>query len=95
MGMTICPAQTGMNRKIQRAEKAAGDLRLTSGSSSICAASGRSWSGYQACERKAGELISHLEVLAQLERPGRLSPENRRRLEAGRAVVRTPGPWTR
>ena len=47
---------------------------------------------YQACERKAGELISHLEVLAQLERPGRLSPENRRRLEAGRAVVRDPRP---
>ena len=47
---------------------------------------------YQACERKAGELISHLEVLAQLERPGRLSPENRRRLEAGGAVVRDPRP---
>lgn len=47
---------------------------------------------YQLCERKAGELVSHLEVLAQLERPGRLSPENRRRLEAGGAVVRDPRP---
>ena len=31
-------------------------------------------------------------MLAQLERPGRLSPENRRRLEAGGAVVRDPRP---
>ena len=31
-------------------------------------------------------------LLAQLERPGRLSPENRRRLEAGGAVVRDPRP---
>lgn len=37
---------------------------------------------YQACERKARELVSHLEVLSQLDRPGRLSRENRRRLNA-------------
>lgn len=43
---------------------------------------------YQTCERKAGELAAHLEVLAQLERPGRLSPENRRRLEANGAAIR-------
>lgn len=42
---------------------------------------------YQACERKAGELVAHLEVLAQLDRPGRLSAENRRRLTACGAKV--------
>lgn len=42
---------------------------------------------YRVCERKAGELISHLEVLAQLDRPGRLSRENRRRLAASGAAV--------
>jgi len=35
---------------------------------------------YKTCERKARELVSHLEVLSQLETPGRLSPENRKRL---------------
>lgn len=42
---------------------------------------------YRMCERKARELVSHLEVLAQLDRPGRLSPENRRRLAASGAKV--------
>lgn len=43
---------------------------------------------YRACERKARELVSHLEVLAQLESPGRLNQENRRRLAACGAAVR-------
>ncbi len=42
---------------------------------------------YKACQRKAQELVSHLEVLAQLDRPGRLSQENRRRLAACGAKV--------
>lgn len=42
---------------------------------------------YRVCERKAGKLISHLEVLAQLDRPGRLSQENRRRLAASGAAI--------
>lgn len=42
---------------------------------------------YRMCERKARKLVSHLEVLAQLDRPGRLSPENRRRLAASGAKV--------
>lgn len=42
---------------------------------------------YKACERKARELVSHLEVLAQLDLPGRLSQENRRRLAACGAKV--------
>lgn len=42
---------------------------------------------YRMCERKARKLLSHLEVLAQLDRPGRLSPENRRRLAASGAKV--------
>lgn len=37
---------------------------------------------YRACERMGRELVSHLEVLSQLERPGRLSQENRRRMAA-------------
>ena len=45
---------------------------------------------YRACERIARELVSHLEVLSQLERPGRLSQENRRRLAACGAEVRDP-----
>lgn len=42
---------------------------------------------YKLCERKAGELVSHLEVLAQLETPGRLSLENKKRLSACGAWV--------
>lgn len=42
---------------------------------------------YRICERKARELVSHLEVLSQLERPGRLNQENRRRLAACGASV--------
>ncbi len=42
---------------------------------------------YRACERMARKLVSHLEVLSQLDRPGRLSQENRRRLAACGAVV--------
>lgn len=43
---------------------------------------------YRQFERKAQELVSHLEVLAQLDLPGRLSPENRRRLAACGAEIR-------
>lgn len=43
---------------------------------------------YRACERKARELVSHLEVLSQMERPGRLNQENRRRLAACGAKIR-------
>ena len=42
---------------------------------------------YRTCERKARELVSHLEVLAQLEIPGRLSSENKKRLSACGAEV--------
>lgn len=42
---------------------------------------------YRACERKARALVSHLEVLSQLDHPGRLSQENRRRLIACGAKV--------
>lgn len=42
---------------------------------------------YRACESKAQELVSHLEVLSQLDHPGRLSQENRRRLIACGAKV--------
>lgn len=42
---------------------------------------------YQICEQKARELVAHLAVLAQLETPGRLSQENRKRLAACGAQV--------
>lgn len=42
---------------------------------------------YRACEHKARALVSHLEVLSQLDHPGRLSQENRRRLIACGAKV--------
>ena len=42
---------------------------------------------YRVCERKARELVSHLEVLAQLDYPGRLNEENRRRLKSCGASV--------
>ena len=42
---------------------------------------------YKACEYKARKLVSHLEVLSQLDRPGRLSEANRRRLAACGARV--------
>ena len=47
---------------------------------------------YLVCERRAKELVSHLEVLAQLELPGRLSPENRKRLAACGAEIRDERP---
>lgn len=40
------------------------------------------------CGRKARELVTHLAVLGHMEIPGRLSPENRKRLEACCAKVR-------
>ena len=43
---------------------------------------------YRACERMGRELVSHMEVLSQLERPGRLSQENRRRLAACGTKIR-------
>lgn len=85
------PGADSMNRKIQRLKK---QLEIFANQRLILhlRRQRQELERYQACERKAGELISHLEVLAQLERPGRLSPENRRRLEAGGAVVRDPRP---
>ena len=47
---------------------------------------------YRACERRALELVSHLEVLSQLERPGRLNQDNRRRLAACGAKIRDQRP---
>ena len=47
---------------------------------------------YRICERMAKELVSHLEVLAQLEIPGRLSLDNRRRLAASGAQIRDKRP---
>jgi len=43
---------------------------------------------FRSCDRKARELVAHMEVLGQMERPGRLSAENRRRLAACGAVIR-------
>lgn len=47
---------------------------------------------FRLCDRKAKELVSHMEVLGQMERPGRLSDESRRRLSACGAEIRDERP---
>ncbi len=43
---------------------------------------------FTACEEKAQALITHMEVLCAMERPGRLNGDNRRRLTACGAQIR-------
>lgn len=43
---------------------------------------------FRLCERKARELVAQMEVLASMERPGRLDRENRHRLTSAGAVIR-------
>lgn len=43
---------------------------------------------YRICERKARELLARMEVLSQMNRPGRLTEENRHRLAAAGAEIR-------
>lgn len=43
---------------------------------------------FRICERKARELVARMEVLSSMERPGRLSEENRRQLAACGAEIR-------
>ncbi len=50
---------------------------------------------FQACEKKAQALISHMEVLSTLEAPGRLNDENRRKLEGCGADIRDQRPLVR
>lgn len=47
---------------------------------------------FRACEGKARELVTHMEVLCHLGRPGRLSQENRHRLQACNAGIRDQRP---
>jgi len=47
---------------------------------------------FEACARKARELLARMEVLSQMGVPGRLNPENRRRLEASGAQIRDTRP---
>lgn len=47
---------------------------------------------FRICEGKARELIARMEVLSRMERPGRLSEENRRRLKACGAMIRDQRP---
>lgn len=47
---------------------------------------------FRICEGKARELIARMEVLSRMERPGRLSDENRRRLKACGANIRDQRP---
>lgn len=49
---------------------------------------------FQVCQRKARELLARMEVLSLMERPGRLTKENQRRLRACGARIpeqRVPG----
>ena len=43
---------------------------------------------FRLCQKKARELLARMEVLSSMERPGRLSEESRRRLEACGAQIR-------
>lgn len=43
---------------------------------------------FRVCDKKAKELTAHLEILAHMERPGRLNDLNRRRLNACGANIR-------
>ena len=47
---------------------------------------------FRSCDRMAKELVCHMEALCLLERPGRLTEENRRRLAAAGAEIRDGRP---
>ena len=47
---------------------------------------------FRLCENKARELVARMEVLSQMDRPGRLNEENRRRLQACGANIRDERP---
>ena len=47
---------------------------------------------FRSCDRKARDLVCHMEALCLLEHPGRLTEENRRRLEAAGAEIRDRRP---
>ena len=85
-GDTHLPDADAMNARIA---SLAGQLNIFANQRLLLHLRGRkkALERYLACERKARELVSHLEVLAQLDRPGRLSQENRRRLIACGARV--------
>lgn len=45
---------------------------------------------YQAYRKNARQLVTHLQVLSQMDRPGRLNDRNRQRLISHGAVIRDP-----
>ena len=47
---------------------------------------------FRSCDRKAKDLVCHMEALCLLEYPGRLTEENRRRLAASGAAIRDQRP---
>ncbi|MBQ8646662.1 MAG: FUSC family protein [Oscillospiraceae bacterium] len=50
----------------------------------------RKLEAFRRCEGKARQLVAHMEVLYRMDRPGRLSPENRELLDASGAKIRDP-----
>ena len=48
----------------------------------------RELKAFQACEGKARQLVAHMEVLCRMDRPGRLTQENKDRLGGCAAVIR-------
>ena len=54
---------------------------------------------FRVCQSKARELLARMEILSHMERPGRLTRENRRRLRSAGAVIsdnsplRNPKEW--
>lgn len=47
---------------------------------------------FRRCDRKAKELVARLQILSNIERPGRLTEESRRRLAACGATIRDERP---
>jgi hypothetical protein len=54
---------------------------------------------FEVCQSKARELLARMEILSHMERPGRLTKENRRRLRSAGAEIsdnrplRNPKEW--
>lgn len=53
----------------------------------------RQLEAFQECERKAQALITHMEVLCSMEKPGRLSPENRALMASCGAEIQDQRPY--
>ena len=86
-GDTVLPEAETMAKKIDEIEK---QLQIFANQKLLLhpRRQRRQLEAFRVCEGKAGQLSAHMEVLCRMDRPGRLSEENRRRLSACGAVIR-------